>query len=187
MVKATKESRLSREAWTDAALDAIAVGGIEAVAVEPLAVQLGATKGSFYWHFKSRAELLEAAMQRWETIATNHIIGQVSTNPEPLDRLRHLLALIIGDAEGNASEYAIFGSVNDPIVAAGVARVNAARMNFLETTFVDLGFSRAVARTRARIAYSTYLGHITLQMADPRAVRSAKAYRDELIVMLTAR
>jgi Bacterial regulatory proteins, tetR family len=33
-----------------AALAAIAKGGLAAVAVEPLAARLGATKGSFYWH-----------------------------------------------------------------------------------------------------------------------------------------
>jgi hypothetical protein len=41
------KSRLSRERWIEAALDALADGGVAAVAVEPLAARLGVTKGSF--------------------------------------------------------------------------------------------------------------------------------------------
>ena len=46
--------RLGREAWEDAALAALGRGGLASVAVEPLAVALGTTKGSFYWHFADR-------------------------------------------------------------------------------------------------------------------------------------
>src|SRR5437016_3886063 len=41
---------LTRADWIGAALDALARDGLRAVAVEPLAERLGATKGSFYWH-----------------------------------------------------------------------------------------------------------------------------------------
>ena len=33
--------------------------GIESVRVEVLARDLGVSKGSFYWHFRDRSELLE--------------------------------------------------------------------------------------------------------------------------------
>jgi glycosyltransferase involved in cell wall biosynthesis len=33
--------------------------------VEPLAKDLGVTKGSFYWHFRDRADLLEAMLEEW--------------------------------------------------------------------------------------------------------------------------
>ena len=45
----------------------IAEEGVAAVAVEALARRLGVTKGSFYWHFKNREALLQAALKRWET------------------------------------------------------------------------------------------------------------------------
>src|SRR5262249_59889731 len=47
-------TRLSRQAWVDAALEALGEGGLASVAVVPLAERLGATKGSFYWHFRNR-------------------------------------------------------------------------------------------------------------------------------------
>lgn len=60
---------LSKEDWVRAALFAIADGGAAAVAVEPLAARLGATKGSFYWHFRSREQLIAEALEFWEPTA----------------------------------------------------------------------------------------------------------------------
>jgi AcrR family transcriptional regulator len=186
MVKPSIESRLSPETWADAALEAIARGGIDAVAVEPIAALLGVTKGSFYWHFKNRSELLEAALHRWEVRATGQIIEQLSDIANPAERLQQLMRAAFGDVEGNRGENAIFGAVSDPVVAAAVVRVNAQRLAFLERAFLDLGFRTATARMRARIAYAAYLGHVTLQMTDSHGLRSLSAYSDELIAVLTA-
>jgi AcrR family transcriptional regulator len=40
--------------------------GIESVRVEVLARDLGVSKGSFYWHFRDRGELLDQLLARWE-------------------------------------------------------------------------------------------------------------------------
>jgi AcrR family transcriptional regulator len=45
---------LSKGDWIRAALFAIADRGTAGVVVEPPAASLGTTKGSFYWHFRSR-------------------------------------------------------------------------------------------------------------------------------------
>ena len=50
--------RTPRGAWVDAALQALAAGGPDAVRVEALAVRLGVSKGGFYWHFTDRQALL---------------------------------------------------------------------------------------------------------------------------------
>src|SRR6266699_616553 len=65
-VRPRERKTLTRADWTGAALDALARDGLRAVAVEPLAERLGATKGSFYWHFRDRNALLEAAVAQWE-------------------------------------------------------------------------------------------------------------------------
>jgi AcrR family transcriptional regulator len=185
MVKSAAEARLSRDAWADAALNAIARDGIDAVAIEPIAALLGVTKGSFYWHFKNRSELVEAALDQWQVRATERIIDRVSASTDPVQRLRNLLALVLSDTEGNRGENAIFGGVADPVVAAAVRRVNAVRLGFLEQIFLDLGFSKATARVRARVAYSAYLGHVTLQTSDPNGQPQPKGYIDALLVILT--
>ena len=44
----------------------LAEHGVESVRVEVLARDLGVSKGSFYWHFRDRGELLEKLLARWE-------------------------------------------------------------------------------------------------------------------------
>ena len=60
MVQRAIAKRLSRQDWVDAALRSTAQVGLENVSVEALAKTLNATKGSFYWHFTDRAELVDA-------------------------------------------------------------------------------------------------------------------------------
>src|SRR5688500_18331891 len=88
-------SRLTVDDWTAAALEAMAGGGLAAVAVEPLATRLGATKGSFYWHFANRDALIEAAVLRWEREHTEAVIGLINAQPDPLARLRLLVGLVL--------------------------------------------------------------------------------------------
>jgi AcrR family transcriptional regulator len=72
---------LRPEDWTNAALEAIADGGTGKVAVEALARELGATKGSFYWHFRNRDALLEAALARWEETDARQIDERAARIP----------------------------------------------------------------------------------------------------------
>src|SRR5262249_42932087 len=66
MEAARMDDRLGREDWLRAARRALLARGPEGVRVEPLARDLGVTKGSFYWHFGDRADLLEALLVEWE-------------------------------------------------------------------------------------------------------------------------
>lgn len=57
-----KICKLGRYDWLTARLQVLAESGIEAVRVEPLAKLMNVTKGSFYWHFRNREDLLEAML-----------------------------------------------------------------------------------------------------------------------------
>jgi AcrR family transcriptional regulator len=56
------EPTLTASDWAEAALQLIAEKGLSALTVSTLATRLGVTKGSFYWHFAGRSELLAAAL-----------------------------------------------------------------------------------------------------------------------------
>src|SRR5436190_23787150 len=90
MVVAQGRSRLAAADWAAAALEAFGEGGLAAVAVEPLAVRLGATKGSFYWHFANREALVTAALALWEQRSTEAKIFALDAEPDPVARLRML-------------------------------------------------------------------------------------------------
>ena len=91
---APRKTRLSRDDWERAALDAIAEGGISAVAVEPLAAALGVTKGSFYAHFPSRDALIEATLTRWER-SHSESLGELDEIADPAERLERVMLAAI--------------------------------------------------------------------------------------------
>src|SRR5690349_19806066 len=89
-------ARLTKDDWTAAALDALAEGGVAAVAIEPLAARLGATKGSAYWHFPNREALLRATLERWEREYTDAVIKLIEEGAAgPEERLRRLFGAVL--------------------------------------------------------------------------------------------
>ena len=174
---ATKGRRLvTRDDWADAALDALAGRGLAAVAVEPLARALGVTKGSFYWHFKDRAALVEAALARWEALAVDAPIAELAGLADPAERLRRLVAIAWERPEHLHAEQALASSP-EPVVARAVARVTARRLEFLVQTYRALGEPPARARQWAATAMATYLGTGLLLRAAPHVAPSDAAFR----------
>ncbi len=189
---ATPKRRLTRDDWTDAALAAIAEGGLPAVAVEPLAARLGTTKGSFYWHFANRDALLEAALTRWEERTTTEVIAELDRAPDdPAGRLRLLIIRVIGMAERDPVGPALLANAGHPLVAPLLARVTKARLGVIARLFQRLGFPAAEARSRALLAYSAYLGHAQLAHSTPgllpRTRKQRRDYLDRTLSTLTAR
>src|SRR5688572_23444507 len=84
------KQNLSAGTWAAAALDAMAAGGVDAVAVEPLARSLGVTKGSFYWHFANREALIKAALDLWEQRETVDVIAGLENEPDAYLRIVNL-------------------------------------------------------------------------------------------------
>lgn len=162
---ATGKKRLSREDWECAALDAIARGGIGAVAVEPMAAALGVTKGSFYAHFPSRDALIEATLTRWER-SHGESLGELAEISDPAERLERVMLAAISFSQSGAPSVhrRLLGELGDERVRAAVTRMDNARVARLTGAYRELGFAPQQAGRRARLAYATYVG--LLQMAD---------------------
>jgi AcrR family transcriptional regulator len=190
--KASGQRRLTRDDWITAALAAIADGGLAGVSVEPLAVRLGATKGSFYWHFENRDALLEAAVSRWEKETTTDVVAEITVARDaPASQFRRLVAGVIERAEQDRVGPALLASAAHPAVAPALERVTATRLDLITMVLRRLGFAQAQARRRALLAYSAYLGHGQLAHSTPGvlpATRAARrAYLDDAIQALTTR
>jgi AcrR family transcriptional regulator len=190
--KASGQRRLTRDDWITAALGAIADGGLAAVGVEPLAARLGATKGSFYWHFENRDALLEAAIKHWEKETTTDVAAEITTaHDAPASQFRRLVASVIERAEQDRVGPALLASATHPAVAPALERVTATRLNLIATVLRRLGFPPAEARRRALLAYSAYLGHGQLAHSTPRVLPATtagrRAYLNDAIHALTTR
>ncbi|HET9654996.1 MAG TPA: TetR/AcrR family transcriptional regulator [Kineosporiaceae bacterium] len=154
---------LTPDDWAMAALDALARGGVAAVSIEALARELGATRGSFYWHFPNRDAVLTAALHLWERRATDEIIAAAEREPDPRRRLRRLLhdAVTVDPVPG--LEPSIAAHAGHPAVAPVLRRVTTRRIDFLARCYAGLGATPALARRQAVLAYAAYLGWMDLR------------------------
>ena len=166
----TRGARLSATDWAQAALDLVAEEGISAVAVEPLARRLGVTKGSFYWHFPSRDALLQAALERWESVEQEEVFGQLEVIADPRERLRALFQLVAHEAKSHNIYSELLKALDHPAVAPVIGRVSQRRFEYLAASFRQAGLSRTDAQHRARLAYAAYVGFLQLglQLRQPR-------------------
>ncbi len=188
---ASRRRRLTPEDWADAALAAIAEGGLAAVAVEPLAARLGTTKGSFYWHFANREALLQAALARWEEQTTTAVIDEINRVPDSASaKLRLLIIRVIAMAEQDQIGPALLSTARHPAVAPVLARVTRTRIEAIAALFGKLGFPPPEAQSRALFAYSAYLGHAQLAHSTPellpRTRDTRRAYLDHALRALTS-
>ena len=82
-VDSAERSQLQRFDWLKSALEIFVSEGIEAVRITRLAEDLEVTRGSFYWHFKNREDLLHSLVSFWKDKNTAAIT-------EPLDEAKSL-------------------------------------------------------------------------------------------------
>lgn len=178
-------SRLSRADWLDAATRTGTRIGFENLAVEPLAAEIGATKGSFYWHFRDRAELVGAVVERWAEIATTRVIDQIERGPAD-DALERLIDVVLGDPESDAVEWRILVSADHPQIGPVVARVHDVRIDYVRRLLRARGMTPVRAAARARLVYAAYLGNLALLHGGASDTVRRTSLRRELVALIAA-
>jgi AcrR family transcriptional regulator len=157
--------RLTRDDWVRAGYRALAANGPAAVAIEPIAASLGATKGSGYWHFRSRAELLDAVLQHYAALHTEAVITAVDEQRLPPRQRLEALIRIVSDTGGDEPNEALTVLALDQQTAPRIRAVHERRTEYVAAILREAGVGRAEALRRAELAYAAVLGLHTLAPA----------------------
>ena len=165
--KRLDEATLTSSDWVEGALQLISEAGLRALTVEALAARLGVTKGSFYWHFKGRSELLAGALGRWEHRATTEAIAGLFAVTDARQRLILMLDAATQPPRSRSLYAALAEAADDPIVRHVLRRVASSRIDFLETCYRELGLPASQAKAKAVLAYATYRGLLQLAHEAP--------------------
>jgi len=158
-----EKSSLTPADWEQAALALIAEKGIGALRVEPLARRLGITKGSFYWHFPGRDELLARALDRWEQQDRQHLKLSLSAQTAPAERLADFVWRTSRQTLTHRIYVALCAMPDDSRIGPVLRRVTERRLKYLSAAFEQLGLSAGEARHRTNLMYSSYVGYLQLQ------------------------
>ncbi len=176
------EHDLSRDDWIHAARLALLRGGVEAVRVEKLARGLGVTKGSFYWHFKDRDELLELLLGEWEDEVPG-ILPQLGRG-SPREKFRTLVCLL--EQRARLSEEGKVPSDAAIFAWASVDREVARRVNRTEEERVRLLMSVLGGRDRVELFYLVWLGFVARGQRVPESRRRFPEIAKAILRVLSA-
>ena len=142
-------------------MNALAVGGPDAVRIEPLAEELGITKGGFYRHFDDRNALLEGMLDTWERITVDQVIERVeSEGGDARAKLSRLFRLPAGqDRQLLKVELAIRDwARRDNGVAERVRRIDNRRMEYMRALFGVFCPDEEEIEVLCMLAFSMFIG-----------------------------
>ncbi len=156
--------RLTRDDWLDTAHAAVVEGGFEQLRVLQLAKALQVTRGSFYWHFSSQAELQTELLARWRgQQAAIDAALQAHSAADPRHELEQVLdtalAQIGPQLEHMRFELALRSlGQRDAPVARLLAEVDALRLGLFERKFLRLTGDARSASELAALFYLAIVG-----------------------------
>ena len=172
--KASPERKqLQRFDWLLKALDIFIKEGIDAVRITRLAEELKVTRGSFYWHFSNREDLIEALVVYWKDRNTNAIVNSVNTAKDLSDGIFGFFETCLNPQlfdprlDLAVREWARRSDdIRQQLDAADNARVTA-----LTDFFQRFDYAMPEALIRARVIYFAQIGFYALDVREDLETR----------------
>ncbi len=172
-----KETPLKEADWIAAATDILVKENVRGINLDRLCKKLGVTKGSFYWHFKQRIDLLQAMLNDWRRRTTLNVI-QTTTRHGGSSVERFVRLLQLPRHKAARAALAVESSMRDwarrsDQALAAVREVDELRLSFLEGLFMERGLLRPEARRRAYVLYCVIMGDSILHDTVPSSLPDA--------------
>lgn len=169
--------RGSPDVWLNAAYELLLETGVDTVRIQPLAKKLKLSRTSFYWFFKDREELLGSLIAVWRDKNTGNIVKRASAYAETLVEA----VLNVSDCWFDRNlfdsklEFAVRSwALQSEEVQAEVQSADQQRLGAFTDLFRRFGHNEMSADVRARTIYLLQIGYISMQTAEPMALRMAR-------------
>lgn len=185
--EAAPKPRLGRVDWLRAAVLCLMEDGIDAVQITRLATSIGASRGSFYWHFKSRKELLDGLLDEWFAVNGTRL-KQVLDKADSLDRgvLSFFAVWTNLDTFNAPLEQSVRDWARlDRHVLKVVRGEDASRIAVIAALFERYGFLPREAEVRARVLYFAQVGY--LAMNPEEAIEERMSMLDDYYFAFTGK
>lgn len=176
--------RLTAADWVQEALALIGEEGLGAVKIDRVAGRLGATKGSFYWHFTDLASFMDEVAAAWcGDRERMRVMLEQLRELAPRDRLIRLLELVQDTRYWRLERASREWARTNARVRGTLERSDRWLRDAQRQAFAELGFGDADARLRANTLFFAALGFI---LAGPASGRLDRRQAEGLLDLLTA-
>lgn len=168
-----ERNQLQRFDWLQTALEIFVAEGIDAVRITRLANDLGVTRGSFYWHFQNRKDLIDSLVSYWKdknTAAITDSIAQASSLADGILRFFETCidpALFDPRLDLALREWARRSAAIHELVD----NEDEARIEALRRFYLRFDYAMPHALIRARVLYYSQIGFYALGTREPLQTR----------------
>ena len=172
-ITSPERKQLQRVDWLLKALEIFVAEGIDAVRITRLAQDLGVTRGSFYWHFENREDLIDALVSYWKDKNTSAITESVGNASSLAEGIFRFFETCIDAARFDPRlDLAIREWARRSLkVHTLVDREDESRIEALCDFFSRFGYDMPEALIRARVLYYSQIGFYALEVTEPLATR----------------
>ncbi len=150
-------SRLNKSDWFAEGLRILSEFAQDKIKILYLCERLGVTRGSFYHHFVSIDEFIEALMSHWSETNTQGFIDAADKGAGPVERITILNEMVIQADTSVEAAIRSWSYYND-IVRRKLMAVDRVRMDYLQQIFLDMGMDESTASSLASIEYALLVG-----------------------------
>ena len=168
-----ERNQLKRFDWLLAALELFVAEGIDAVRITRLADELGVTRGSFYWHFSNRDDLIESLVAYWRDKNTSVIVEAVNSATSLSDGIFNFFDTCVDSNQFDPRldlairEWARRSQdIREQIDLADSTRVKA-----ITDLFSRYAYPMPEAFIRARVIYFAQIGFYALDVKESLSTR----------------
>lgn len=187
---ATGRTQLTPQDWINEAMSLLLDRSIDAVRVDVLAKRMSVTRGSFYWHFKDREDLLHQMLTSWRNQATEQVIARFERSGATPESL--LLELIRLPFHGQVAvdtasiELAIRAwARRDELARHIVDEVDAHRLSYIAQCLSALGCNFHDAANKAFLLYTYMIGESLLRnQGAPSQREQRRKFIENLLLAL---
>lgn len=184
-----KPQRLTAADWISAALNMLKEAGLEAVQITMLAKHLSVTRGSFYWHFDSREDLLGALIAEWRARNTGVMVEAIRDAGSLDEGILALFSVWVDHTRFDARlDQAIRDwARHDEPLRDVVKAEDDARVAAIARFFEEHGYPEAEAFIRARVIYFTQISFYALHVDNDKTMAQRMGYLNEYFRCFTGR
>jgi AcrR family transcriptional regulator len=155
-----ERNQLQRFDWLQKALEIFVEEGIDSIRITRLADDLGVTRGSFYWHFQNREDLINSLVSFWKDKNTAAITGSVAQAASLADGiLRFFETCIDGSQFDPRLDLALREwARRSTAIRELLDREDEARIEALRRFYLRFDYPMPQALIRARVLYYSQIG-----------------------------
>lgn len=156
----------------------LAEQGVRALKIENLCRQVGATRGSFYWHFEDMDSYRTALVEWWNAFLERdrRAYAELGTLA-PRERLSSMMAALVTPHHWVLERAMREWARTDPVAAASLRNADRRVLRAVTRAYRDCGFSPAEAKLRAEATFAAGIGLLHLAGSAPQGGSASRRER----------